>query len=202
MRRLTFALGAFLLWASSTAFADESSIIKIQGEATIVRAGQMIQAVEGARLKEGDVLKTSANGTVDFSMNALAGTRVLPASEVAVEGAKKSEMRLKLRAGQALFNLEKLPKDSSFQVTTPTAIASVRGTQFTGRVQNGSSSTFSVRDDAIQVQRLEGNIPVGEPLTIGSGFSCDATAQGLISRPASGSELTVMEQVGAVKTCS
>jgi hypothetical protein len=87
-------------------------------------------------------------------------------------------------------------------VSTPTAIASVRGTQFTGRVQGLSSSTFTVRDDAIQVQRVEGGNPVGQPMTIQSGFSCDATAQGISSREASGSELTVMEQAGAVKTCS
>lgn len=202
MRRLTFALGALMISVTTTAFADESSIIKIQGDATIVRAGQMIQATEGARLNQGDVIKTSANGTVDFSMNALAGTRVLPASEVAVEDAQKKAMRVKLRSGQAVFNLEKLPQNSSFQVSTPTAIASVRGTQFTGRVQGGDLSTFTVRDDAIQVQRLEGDRPIGEPLTINSGFSCDINLQALSARPASGTELTVMEQAGAVKTCS
>ncbi len=64
-------------------------------------------------------------------------------------------MSLKLSKGNAILNLEKLPKGTSFQVETPTAIAAVRGTQFWGRVNpenpNNPITTFAVRRGQVEV---------------------------------------------------
>ncbi len=205
-RTLTaFAVLSALSLASAVFAGDDVSdvtIIKIQGDVSLIRGGSASPAAEGTTLKAGDTLKTAASGNADFSMNALAGCRVLPGSEIQVKDPNKKTMLVKLTNGKAMFNLEKLPTKSSFKVETPTAVASVRGTQFLGNVLENGNSTFAVRDDAIEVLRLSGGEPVGEPVTIGEGFSCDITNSGFESRSASGAELASMEQVGFVRTCS
>ncbi|HTL71128.1 MAG TPA: FecR domain-containing protein [Candidatus Eisenbacteria bacterium] len=205
---LAAALAALTLWpALASADAPYAALTKVQGDVQIVRGGQSSAAKEGAQLEPGDVVRTGPDGTADLSLDALAGCRVLPASECGISEHKKNEMRLKLSGGRAIFNLEKLPIDAEFKVETPTAIASVRGTQFSGNVlmgPRGARTTFSVRDDAIQILRLEGGKPVGDPVTVSAGFSCDISAgdfRTLTARQATGAELTVMEQSGSVKTC-
>jgi hypothetical protein len=194
----------FALFCAPSVFAEDTisdvMITKTQGDVSLIREGSTLPAKEGTALKAGDTLKTAAGSNVDFSMNALAGCRVLPDSEVLVKDPKKNTMLVKLGSGKAVFNLEKLPQESSFRVETPTAIASVRGTQFLGSVsENGS--TFAVRDDTIEVFQLSDGEPVGKSVTIEAGFSCDITGSGFDTRAASGAELTSMEQVASVKTC-
>lgn len=183
---------------------SDAAITGVEGEVTVVRNGASTPASEGMPLKQGDVVKTGPGGAADFSMNGLAGGRLLADGECSLEDPQKKSMRVKLALGKILLNLEKLPEESSFEVETPTAIASVRGTQFSGFVGSRGSS-FSVRDDAIQVRRMQGGRPVGDPILIGEGFSCDVGPEGfgrLTSRPATGQELVLIEQVSTVKTCA
>lgn len=205
MRHLTRAFFLMMVIAAPAA-ADETpftALTKVQGDVTVLRGGQSLPGTEGRALETGDVVRTGSDGTADISMNALAGCRVMPGSECGIREQKKKEMHMKLSGGRAIFNLEKLPIDAKFSVETPTAIASVRGTQFSGNV-DGPNTTFSVRDDSIEVFRLEGGNPVGDPVTIGAGFSCDVAEGmgGMTTRQATGVELTVMEQTGSVKTCA
>jgi hypothetical protein len=201
------AIGLFFL--TSYAFAEdcETSISKIQGQATLIQDGQSRPAQEGDKLKTGDVVKTSADGTVDFTMGSLAGCRVLPDTECKISDAKKTDMVVKLEKGWALFNMKKLPEDTAFRVETPTAIASVRGTQFSGRVDTSilkdPKSTFTVRESTIAVSKLTNGVPQGTPIIIQEGFSCDITLTEIqaLARPATGQELAVIEQVPLVTAC-
>ncbi len=199
------ALLVFALSASGPAFAEttDAAVTRVEGGVTIVRGTQTFPAEAGTRLSEGDVVKTAPGATADFTMNAVAGCRVMPETECAIADPKKGSMRVRLAGGKILFNLEKLPAESSFRVETPTAIAAVRGTQFSAE-SGGNGSSFAVRDDAIEVSGLSPDgTPTGETIVVEAGFALDANSSGLEGiRPASGLELTSIEQVGTVKTCA
>ena len=139
----------------SPSHAEGQNIVtQSSGTVLILRGTDEIPAVPGTVLMAGDILKTSEEGTADISLNGLAGARVLGTSEVSVDDTAAASMRLTIRSGNAIMNLDKLPTTSTFRVETPTAVASVRGTQFWGRVGSPSGepvTTFAVREGAVQI---------------------------------------------------
>jgi len=149
---------------SGAALAAEGCIVnQVLGDVRVVRDGQPAMVKENDILKKGDVLETGPDCKVDMSMNDLAGCRVLASSRVEVMGWKPDNMSLSVSQGNVILNLKKLPEGSSFKLETPSAVASVRGTQFWGRVESApvnswpvdkafsSVTTFAVREGEVQV---------------------------------------------------
>ncbi len=139
-------------------FAAEGCIVnKVLGDVQVIRDGQMTPVKENDILKKGDTLQTSLDCTADMSMNGLAGCRVLAKTKLEIVGWKKESMSLSVFEGNVILNLKKLPKDSVFKLETPTAVATVRGTQFWGRVKHGSPgndhpiTTFAVREGTVEI---------------------------------------------------
>jgi hypothetical protein len=204
---MIFALATAGLAAEAS--AEGTVVVRtVKGNARVVRNGQETPLTPDARLHDGDVIRTGEGETLDFAMNAVAGARVLPDSECEIEKSSEEDMVVRLQTGKVMTNLKKLKRNSSFRVATPTAIATVRGTQFLSQAQSvgedGVKSTFSVRDDAVQVQRLENGNPIGDPVIVEAGFSCDVflnEVRELAPRPATGAEIAVMEQASVVKSC-
>ena len=193
---------AFLFQVSAHA-QEEMMVLNVQGNASIIREGQSLPASVGMACQKGDILKTGADCLLDVSMNRLAGMRVLASSECEVVGANKEAMNLKVTSGNVILNLEKLPSDSTFQLETPTAIASVRGTQFWGRVDlqkmENPVTTFAVREGAIEVFAKS----VGKSFTIEQGQALDIPKDETVVpsvRPALAGELAAMEQASSIKT--
>ena len=78
--------------------------------------------------------------------------------------------KLKVTAGQIVLGLEKLKKDSTFEVETPTAVAGVRGTSFMVSVSQKQSSAFpyfvkvSKQSDVVtKVAVLTGSVQLSNP---------------------------------------
>ena len=200
---LTAALSAVLagpVWA-----ADKAVVLGIQGAPMLVRGGQTMPISKGMEFQKDDVIQTSQNCMADLSMNNLAGCRVLPASQIAIADAEKGGMRLKIESGNAVFNLEKLPKDSTFEVETPTAVAAVRGTQFWGRVAMDPAAspvtTFAVRQGSVQIFAKAAQksflIQKGEALDI----PADASKTPSV-RPALEGEMQAMTQADTIHTAA
>jgi hypothetical protein len=197
-----------LAWLTSTCFvfadASGTSITKVHGNASILRNGQIIPAEAGKFLEPNDVIKTEEGATVDFATNGVAGTRVFSMTEVAVAESSNQSTTLNLKRGGLVLNIEKLPKESAFRVETPTAIASVRGTQFLSRVeltgQDEPKCSFAVRDGAVEVLTLGTN----ETFTLNEGDAIDIPkdiTNPLSIRTALGSELSRLDQASSVRTC-
>ena len=195
----------FFLYAISPLLAaNDTSITGLDGKASIMRNGQILPAQMGTPLEAGDEIRTEDGSTADFSMNAVAGIRVLSSSQCKVSDATLESMKVHVKAGKLLLNLDKLSGKSTFQVETPTAVAVVRGTQFSVSVDalkiDNPISTFAVRD---------GNVEVFTPAThetfmLHPGQAIDIPKD-LIKTPevrqAIGNELRSLEQSSLVKTC-
>ena len=189
--------------ALSRAEGEKAVISSLQGTAVILRQNQVIPAGVGMACQKNDLLKTSPDCTLDLSINDKAGCRVLAGSDCEITETKESAMKVTIRNGNAIMNLEKLPAQSSFQVDTPTAIASVRGTQFWGRVDlqqaNNPVTTFAVRQGEVEIlvkaAQKTFTLKPGQALDIPK----DSPAPPFI-RPALDAELKAMEQASQIKT--
>ena len=156
-------------------------------------------------IQDDDILKTEADGILDVSIDNLAGSRILSSSESSVVSTDAGQMRVRVMTGDILLNVEKLPRGSSFKVETPTAIASVRGTQFSCHVDNRITgnpvASFAVREDAVDVSVFG----TGETITVAEGRALDIPKNltgPLATRSAFGIELANLEQSSTIHTCS
>ena len=134
---------------------------------------------------------------VDMSMNGLAGCRVLAGSQVEVASWKSENMSLSVEKGNVILNLDKLPKESSFKIETPTAVATVRGTQFWGRVEGKaretSVTTFAVRRGTVEI--MDKLSSLNFRLEKGDALDLNGKAGGaLLIRPALDEEMEAMAQ--------
>ncbi len=198
---------ALLTLSTTLSFADvdQVTITHVQGDAHILRGGQSISIKDGDTCQKEDVLVTGDDGTLDISVNNLAGSRILPGSEISVADTQKEDMRLKIQKGNVILNLDKLPKKSTFKVETPTAVAVARGTQFWGRVQalkaNSPTTSFAVREGVIDVM----SITTGQTISLREGQALDIPRDligNLNPRQALGQEISTMEQASSIRTCS
>ncbi len=182
--------------------ASQIHVNAIKGEASVIRADQTLPIKAGDTLQQGDQIRTASDGTVDLTVNNIAGYRALPDSESSVISADPHDMDLSVTKGKIVINLSKLPKDSTFQVKTPTAIASVRGTQFSCEANGGvRGASFAVREGAVEVKTLS----TGQSVMLNEGFALDIPLDfsgSLNPREAQGMELAVLDQASSIKTCS
>ncbi len=135
-------------------------------------------------------------------MNGVAGCRLLESSQCTIEDSRMDSMQIKVDNGNVILNLKKLPKESSFQVETPNAVATVRGTQFWGRVNLNNKeqpvSTFAVREGEVLVYAK----PAAKNFLLKPGEALDIPqyAETMPSvRPALTDEMQAMEQAAAIK---
>ena len=184
---------------------NEAVITNIKGDAQIIRNGQTQPANVNETFQKGDTLKTDDGAVVDISMNNMVGYRVLASSESTIVNTDESAMQVKINRGRIIANIEKLSKTSTFKVETPTAIASVRGTQFSGAVDfkmpDNPNTTFAVREGAINVL----SVSTGETFTVNEGMALDVPHDilgPLNTRGAIGTELAALDQASSVRTCS
>lgn len=182
--------------------AQHVVVASVKGEASLIREGQSTAIKAGDQVREGDQIRTAADGTVDLVVNNVAGYRALPSSESSVKNADPRSTDLSVTKGKIVVNLSKLSKDSSFQVTTPTAIAAVRGTQFSCSANPGDGgASFAVREGVVEVKTFG----TGESVMLSEGFALDIPPNfsgALNPREAQGMELAVLDQASSIKTCS
>jgi len=206
MKKSPFFLLLCLALSQAPLFAAGEKIVVAQmaGQPQIVRGNQMIPAKIGMECRTGDILKTPAAGCrMDVALNDLAGCRVLPASECVIVQGSSSGMRIQIKNGNAILNLKKLPVNSTFEVETPTAVATVRGTQFWGRVEAGQAdnpvTTFAVREGMVKIFDKKTakifSLKKGQALDIPKNAAVAPTV-----RPALEAELKALEQAPSIRT--
>ena len=77
---------------------------------------------------------------------------------------------LDLKHGGLVIAMNKLPAGSSFEVQSPLAVSSVRGTKFLSRVQHNGDETVAVKEGAVSVKSVKdgavSNIAAGQAADI------------------------------------
>jgi hypothetical protein len=84
----------------------------------------------GDKIAEKDLLKTGAASFAAIQIGDEAVIRIQEKSEFSIESLANDRRIMKLNQGQIISKVQKLNKEDSFQIKTPTTIASVRGTEF------------------------------------------------------------------------
>ena len=197
-------LALFLACTSAFAAAECGSVTHIEGNGQVIRNGQPLTVLPDTPLQQGDLIRAPGNSSVEFSMNGVAGLKASNGAECEITKADLGEMEVQLELGDLTANLKKLPQRSSFRVQTPTAVATVRGTQFLSRVvlnsNNMPDSSFAVRDSIVDVTD-KGS---GKTFKVEKGQAIDipSNPRGELGiRNASGGEIVGMEDASRISAC-
>ncbi|RHX87821.1 FecR family protein [Leptospira stimsonii] len=128
-------------------------VIFQSGEVGIERGGKKITSAPGLILKENDTIITSS-GSVDIQTGSGDLIRIKSFSRITLKEISKSEKQntnLYVQAGELLIKTNKLKSKDSFLLTTPTAVAGVRGTTFSFELSNGKPPKVKVYEGAVAI---------------------------------------------------
>lgn len=121
---------------------DKAIIVFSIGKVTITKGKNTIPASIKATINKDDIIKTGDNSFLTLQVGETAIVKVNPNTKVAMRSLlNKEEESLYLEQGKVLSKVKKLSKDSGFIIKTPTAIAAVRGTEFSVNYEYGESTT-------------------------------------------------------------
>ncbi|HMU85040.1 MAG TPA: FecR domain-containing protein [Leptospiraceae bacterium] len=119
-------------------------IVFVTGDAFVVSQNKPeVPATVGMIVRENDVIRTES-GSVDLQTVHGNAVRIREMTTLTVAAIhSKGETKLGLKNGAVLAKVQKASKEESFIISTPTAVAGVRGTTFS--VEIGPDARSSVR---------------------------------------------------------
>ena len=148
-------LFSVLVFVGTTAVRAEDfqcEVMSIEGTATVTNATVTEKALkEGDILKAGDIIQVASSSFVDvgYDKDWQNVTRFEEKSKVEIKSLYPIEMQL--AQGGIFAKLKALPKDSTFNVQTPTAIAAVRGTEFETVHDDEGTQVYNFSDSKVYV---------------------------------------------------
>ncbi|MCE9596991.1 MAG: FecR domain-containing protein [Spirochaetia bacterium] len=137
-------------------------VVQATGKSEIVRAGKSVGVKVNELVKKGDLLRTLGDGTMSVQLSTGAIFRMAPGTEVILQDLVRDStgfrVRLDVKRGSLASKLDKLGKSDAYVVSTPTAIAGVRGTEFLVEIAQAASTASSVlvNDGSVAVAGSEG----------------------------------------------
>ena len=153
--RLAFFLSAFAaVCFFPTAFAEEfhCEVLSLAGSASATDADGKVRLLqEGDLVAKGEIVTTEADSVLDLSFDKdwKNVTRLEAKSKLKIASVYPG--KLELAAGGVFARLKALPKDSAFQVKTPTAVATVRGTEYRTTFIGGRTEVSNVSPSKVFV---------------------------------------------------
>lgn len=173
-----FALFALLFVLTSFGFASSvwaqtvaGSITAISGSATITRAGATIPAVYGTKIDVGDRIVTAAASSVTITLTDNSQIEVTDSSTLTVDentlnaSGVRASTKLSLLTGLVRSLVTTTPgTPPNFEVHTPNAVASARGTYYDVDHETGAhDKKFKDCTEFTHVAVYKGNVDVYNP---------------------------------------
>lgn len=158
-------------------------VYQIDGTATMTRQGSPVEEKlkVGDLVKVGDTISTNEKSSVSIAFDYLKKNAVhIPAESKAVFDSIEPN-DIKLENGSIFNAVDGLTAGSSWKVTTPVAVAAVRGTVYLVRFESATgqfyAATVDVPDDgktsAIEIQLVDSdgsaNVPEGKEISLKEG---------------------------------
>ena len=143
-------------------------VMSIQGTATSIRDGITTPLKEGDILKAGTVVKVETNSSIDLAYDRDWEniSRIQEKSEVALSSIYPAT-HLDMKYGDIFSKLKKLPKNSEFQVKTPSAVAVVRGSAYRTIHRDGETIVQNAHESSVYVYGLDLSGKIADnPVTI------------------------------------
>ena len=199
--RLSACLWVLLASLAAPVWAG-TVVTKVEGAPMIVGSAGQRPAEVGTRVETGEAVHADAGCQVDIAMNDAVGCRLLSGTTCRI-ALDEGGMKIALEEGNVVLNLKKLPAATTFELETPLAVATVRGTQFWGRVPKAgdpAGTTFAVREGKIDLT-LTGD---QSTFSLEAGQALDVPEQGSGKlpevRPALAEELQAIAQAADIAT--
>lgn len=163
----TFALALFVLASSNAASADDyrCEVLAVEGGAACSSAsGSMRSLAAGDLVAPDDTVAVAEGGQLDLALDGDADNVVRVESGTRVTVKTLFPTNLAMDHGALYAKLKNLPNESSFQVTTPTAIAVVRGSEYrVAADRDGATEVLNFSDSPVYVSGLDAS---GEALKL------------------------------------
>jgi hypothetical protein len=158
-------------------------VYQVKGKAVMVKKDSPIEvAVKvGDKIQAGDTIYTPDGASVSIAFDYLKknAVQIPPASRALFNSIEPTD--IKLESGSVFSAVDGLPQGSSWKVTTPVAVAAVRGTVYLVRFETASgefyTATVDIPDDgkssAVDIHLIEkdgeANVPEGKEITLREG---------------------------------
>lgn len=173
MVKMIIAVAVFLLNVSVAQTKDPGSarIQLIQGGADVFKAttGKTLAARVGMPVGMGDTLRTQEESFAEVLFDNGEVVRLDENSVLAIGKVDSQKAESSLPVGRVWVNMKKIVSKRGFEVSTPTAVAAIRGTVYDMRAGEDQSVDVSVYDGKVAVgpssglkQKLQ-NTPSSKP---------------------------------------
>ena len=137
-------------------------VMTLKGAAFVTSIDSVRKAMkQGDLLKIGDLVEVEKDGQVDLAFDKEWSniTRIWESSRVKIKSIYPTG--LGLDRGDVFAKLGKLPKGTTFEIQTPTAIAAVRGTEFLTSVSEKGLTSVVSYQHSVEVFNLDSNGGLG-----------------------------------------
>lgn len=158
-RRSLFA--ALLGWTLFVTSSHAASLSSTKGTVEIKKSGAALwtQAKTKDGVKAGDVLRTGAGSSAELSTAEGHKLQMREKTTARVDSTDNGESRFFLEVGRLRSKVAKLRRLQKFEIRTPLAVASVRGTVFDVEVAEDKTSKLFVSEGAVAYKELAGVAP-------------------------------------------
>ncbi|PJZ77945.1 FecR family protein [Leptospira neocaledonica] len=158
MNRKLFLLFLIVTFIGSSNFCSKVSkskpglvIIFLAGKVEVQRNGKLIPVSSGSVLQKNDTIRTNS-GTLDLQTSLGHVIRLKSYTNLNIDslhGEGSEETSLAVKTGLLLVKTNKLSQKEQFKISTPTAIAGVRGTAFSFEVVQGTLPKIKVYEGMV-----------------------------------------------------
>jgi hypothetical protein len=162
-------LSMAVLMAGTSGWTDEDyscEVMAIQGSARVSGDAGARALKQGDLLRSGDIIESAADSHVDVAFdkewNNVA--RVGPNTRVAIKSVFPTGLRLD--NGDIFSRLMSLPKGSTFEIQTPSAVAAVRGTVYWTEYQDGKTTVYNYSPSPVEVFNLDADSNIQERVVV------------------------------------
>ena len=180
MKKLILILaGVFLL--PSVALGADAKISSVKGSAEIkaVKSDTWYSVQTGLGVKTGQAIKTKARSRVKVELSDGSKIEINPNSTVNLDNLSPKTPSFKLAVGRLKAWITRNHDRTKFEIRTPVAVCSVRGTEFTVDVAPDGKTEVEVMEGLLGVRKIDGT---GEEVPVGAGQRLDITADRPITR--------------------
>lgn len=155
---------------ASTIPTASASVAEIKGKVQIELPGKAPSNPSLGEALPAETAITTANGSILLRLED--GSEILVHSNTHVvlkQPAPTALQRLQLLLGKIKAEIQKRTGGSPpFQIGTPSAVITVRGTRFEVRVDKHKATRVDVEEGAVEMESLKG---IGKPVQVKAGFS-------------------------------
>jgi hypothetical protein len=170
-----FSFSLLFMLGISPAFMEAAELRSTLGTVEIQKAGSGVwtQGRPRTEVQDGDIVRTGVGSQAELKMEQGHNMTLREKSTLKVDAQRGQEARFSLLLGRVRSFVAKLQPQSKFEIKTPVAVASVRGTVFELEVLENQTSRLSVLEGVVnyrdlagigaEVQVLQGQSVVVEP---------------------------------------